>query len=396
MRYIGIDIASETHVVAAVDDKGDVLLKSTAFGEDSVGYGKLLGLLGQPADALVALEATGHYWKNLVATLLAQGFRVALLNPLRTRHFSQQDLQRAKTDAIDAVGIARFAAQKQLTATRLPDAATEELKELVRHRDRLVQDFGDRLRQLHRLVDLGFPEFRRHVKGLDSELAATILHEYPTAEAFQGLSVKRLARLCYDGRHKVGPDLAHALIEAAKVSVGRHHAPAYRLQVRHTCEDLDLLRRRIREIDDDIDRTLGDHEVGSLLTSIEGIGKQTAARLISELGDPAEFRDASALASYVGVVPATSQSGKRQGQRAGITAIGNARLRRALWMPTLVAVRKNPWLKAYYDGLRARGKLPKVALIAAMRKLLIAIYWVAQHRQPFVQRLAPVTVGASS
>ena len=396
MRYVGIDIASETHVVAVVDDKGEVLLKSTPFGEDAPGYAKLLGFLGEPKETLVAMEATGHYWKNLVATLLAQGFGVALLNPLRTRHFAEQDLQRAKTDAIDAVGIARFAAQKQLTPTRLPDSATEELKELVRHRDRLVQDFGDRVRQLHRLVDLGFPEFRRYVKGLNSELASAILHDYPTAEAFQGLSVKRLARLCYDGRHKVGPDLAHALIEAAKVSVGRHHGLAYRLQVRHTCEDLDLLRRRIREIEGDIDRTLGGHEVGMLLTSIEGIGTKTAARLIAELGDPAEFRDASALASYVGVVPATNQSGKKQGQRAGITSIGNARLRAALWMPTLVAVHRNPWLKAYYEGLRARGKLPKVALIAAMRKLLIAIYWVAQHRLPFVSRLNTVPAGATS
>ena len=396
MRYVGIDIASETHVVAAIDDKGEVLLKSTPFGEDASGYAKLMGLLGQPGETLVAMEATGHYWKNLVATLLAQGFGVALLNPIRTRHFAAQDLQRAKTDAIDAVGIARFAAQKQLTPTRLPDAATEELKEIVRHRDRMVQDFGDRIRQLHRLVDLGFPEFRRYVKRLDSETATAILHDYPTAQAFQGLSVRRLAKLCYDGRHKVGPDLAHALIEAAKVSVGQHHAAAYRLQVQHTCEDLDLLRRRIRQLDGDIDRTLGEHEVGTLLTSIEGIGTRTAARLISELGDPAEFRDASALASYVGVVPATNQSGKKQGQRAGISPIGNARLRAALWMPTLVAVRKNPWLKAYYDGLRARGKLPKVALIAAMRKLLIAIYWVAQHRRPFNSRLTVIPVGASA
>lgn len=383
MRFVGIDIASETHVVAGVDEKGEVILKATAFGEDAAGYAKLLELLAQGGDVLIALEATGHYWKNLVATLLAGGFQVALLNPIRTRHFAEQDMKRAKTDAIDAVGIARFAAQKRLTATRIPDAATEELRELVRHRDRLVQDFGDRVRQLHRLVDLGFPEFLRYIKSLDSELATCVLHEYPTAQAFQGISVKRLARLCYDGRHKVGPELAHALIEAAKVSVGRHHAPAYRLQVRHACEDLDLLRRHIRALDTDINRTLGEHEVGTLLTSIDGIGTQTAARLISELGDPAEFRDASALASYVGVAPATNQSGKHQGQRASITPIGNARLRRALWMPTLTAVRKNPWLRAYYERLRARGKLPKVALIAAMRKLLIAVHWVASHRKPF-------------
>jgi hypothetical protein len=53
-------------------------------------------------------------------------------------------------------------------------------------------------------------------------------------------------------------------------------------------------------------------------------------------------------------------------------------------MPTLTAVRKNPWLRVYYERLRARGKLPKVALVAAMRKLLIAVYHVAKHRRPFI------------
>jgi transposase len=59
-------------------------------------------------------------------------------------------------------------------------------------------------------------------------------------------------------------------------------------------------------------------------------------------------------------------------------------------MPVLVAVRRNPWLRAYYTRLREAGKLPKVALIAAMRKLLHAIYSVATNRKPFVPRLAEV------
>ena len=59
-------------------------------------------------------------------------------------------------------------------------------------------------------------------------------------------------------------------------------------------------------------------------------------------------------------------------------------------MPTLTAVRKNPWLRAYYEGLIARGKLPKVALVAAMRKLLIAVYFVAKNRTPFVPILTAV------
>ncbi|MFB1485356.1 hypothetical protein U8525_33915, partial [Corallococcus sp. RDP092CA] len=51
------------------------------------------------------------------------------------------------------------------------------------------------------------------------------------------------------------------------------------------------------------------------------------------------------------------------------------------------AVRKNPWLRRFYEGLRARGKLPKQALVAAMRKLLAAVYSVARRRQPFTPLL---------
>lgn len=397
MRFVGIDVGSETHVVAALSDQREVLLKPTPFGEDATGYDKLFGLLGSPAETLVAMEATGHYWQNLFAALVTRAFPVALLNPLRTRRFAEEDLERTKTDAIDALGIARFTAEKRPAPARLPDAATAELRELVRLRDRLVQDFGDRTRQLHRLVDLGFPEFTRHVHTLDSERATAILHEYPTAEAFLGVTVARLARLRYDGRHKVGDELARKLIETAKVSVGRHHAPAYRLQVRYACEDLDLLRRRIRELDADIRSKLDQHELGDLLTTIDGIGSQTAARIIADAGDPAEFRSGDALASYIGIVPGLKMSGKRRPVHAGLTPLGNARLRAALWMPTLTAVRRNPWLRAFYQRLIARGKLPKVALIAAMHKLVLAIYSVAKHRRPFVpQLMAPKSVLAKN
>lgn len=388
MRFAGIDIGAETHVVAAVDEADRVLIKPTKIMEDASGYERLLELLGDPRDTLVAMEATGHYWKNLFATLAARGFVVALLNPLRTARFASEDLARTKTDAIDALGIARFAAPKRPAGTRLPDSVTEELRELVRLRDRLVQDFGDRLRQLHRLVDLGFPEFTRYVRSLDSELATAILHDYPTAAAFVGVSLRRLAGLRYDGRHKVGDDLARALIDAATRSVGRHHGEAYRIQVRYACEDLDLLRRRLRALERDIERMLDRHEVGSLLTTIDGEGPQTAARLVAELGDPASFRSAGALAAYIGVVPSLRQSGKRTSSRAKLTTIGHAALRAKLWMPVLTAVRKNPWLRAYYQRLIARGKLPKVALVAAMRKLMIAVYTVAKERRPFVPNVA--------
>lgn len=387
MRYIGIDIASEKHFVAVVDASSEVVLKCTSFGEDEGGYEKLFELLGAPEEALVAMEATGHYWKNLYAALAARGFAIALLNPLRTRRFAQEDLERTKTDAIDALGIARFAAQKKPQPSRLPDSATEELRELVRHRHRMVQEMGDKTRQLHRLVDLGFPEFTRYVRKLDSSLATAILADYPTARAFAGARPKGLANLKYDGRHFVGLELATKLIDAAKRSVGAHHGYAYQLQVKHACQDLDLLRERLRELDRNIESKLDEHEIGSLLTTIDGIGPQTAAKLVAELGNPADFDSPAALAAYVGVVPGTKQSGKSGGTRFGLSPIGNAALRAALWMPILTAVRKNAWLKHHYERLIARGKLPKVALVAAMRKLLHAIYSVAKHKRPFTPLL---------
>ncbi len=185
MRFVGIDIASETHVVAVVAEDQSVLLKPVPFKENAAGYELLWERLGSPRDTLVTLEATGHYWKNLFAALVTRGFAVALINPLRSRRFAQEDLERTKTDAIDALGLARFGAQKRPRVSVLRDHATDELRELVRLRDRLVQDFGDCTRRLHRLVYLGFPEFKRHVKRLDSQLSTGLLKEYPTARAFR-------------------------------------------------------------------------------------------------------------------------------------------------------------------------------------------------------------------
>ncbi len=285
MRCAGIDIASETHVLAIVGAAAAVEVKATSFAEDAAGYQKALALLGTPGEVLIAMEATGNSWKNLFAALAAAGHSIALLNPLRTHRFAGEDLERSKTAAIDALGIARFAAPKRPAPTRLPDAATEALRELLRLRERRRQDFGDRVRQLHRRVDLGFPEFTRSVRSLDRELASAIRHDYPTA-AFHGVSVRRLAGLRYDGRHQVGLELARARIEAARRSVGRHHSAAYRVQVRSARQDLVTLRRRLRELDHDIETKLNEHAVGRLLTTIDGIGPNTAAFVIAEVGDP--------------------------------------------------------------------------------------------------------------
>jgi transposase len=75
MRFAGIDVGAERHMVAIVGEEGEVLCRSSPFGEDAPGYARLFKLLGPPEGCLLALEATGHYWRNLFVALLAKGLR---------------------------------------------------------------------------------------------------------------------------------------------------------------------------------------------------------------------------------------------------------------------------------------------------------------------------------
>lgn len=389
-RYIGIDVGKEKHALAVMNDAGELELKSKKFTEDAEGYAWLKRVVGEPEGTLIGLEATGHYWKNLAATLLSWGFGLVLLNPLRTRRFAESDLQRTKTDEIDAKTIARMLREKRPEPSRLPDEVSEELRELVRLRDRLMQDLGDRVRQLHRALDLGFPEFTRHVSDLSSHRATALLAKYPTARAFAKARVGAVANLKTDGRHRVGRELAEKLVECAKTSVGMHHGDPYVLQVGYFCEDIATFRARIKAMDRQIDDAVDRHELPTLLTSIDGIGPNTAARLIAELGDPAAFDSAKSLAAYVGVAPSHRHSGKRTPQRASCGPHGAAKLRHKLYMPTLRAIQSNEHIRAHYEALVARGKPPKLAIIACMRRLLALVYAVSKRRTPFVPILPDI------
>ncbi len=388
MRTAGVDIGSEQHVLALLDEAGKVLVRPTKFSEDAAGYERLFGLLGEPGETTVAMEATGHYWQNLFAALVGHGYPVALINPLRTARYAEEELRRTKTDAIDALGIARFALEKRPAPAALREEVAGELRELVALRLRAVQDLSDRVRALHRLVDLAFPELTRQIRTLDSELATAVLSRYPTAQAIAAAPPAALAALRYDRRHQVGPARAQRLQDSARATVGAHQGPAYARGVRYACEDIERLRLRIKELDDEIGRTLGGSDLAPLLRSIKGLGETTTAHLLAVLGDPAAFASGKAIAAFVGTVPGLRESGKRRPGHAPLHPLGHAALRHALWMPTLTAIRCNPWIRAFYQRLTAAGKPKKLAIIACMRKLLDAVHYVARTRTAFVPKVA--------
>jgi len=86
VRFIGIDVGSQNHLVAIVNEVVQVLLEPTSFAEDAGGYDKLRKLLGEPTGCLVAMETTGHYGKNLLLTFETSG---AWYPPRRPDHTSR-------------------------------------------------------------------------------------------------------------------------------------------------------------------------------------------------------------------------------------------------------------------------------------------------------------------
>lgn len=123
-----------------------------------------------------------------------------------------------------------------------------------------------------------------------------------------------------------------------------------------------------------------------LLLSFPGIAQTSALQLLGELVLLSADCNVRQWVAYAGLDPRQYTSGKSVEKKIRISKVGNRHLRRALFMPALVAVRRHPHFRAYYRHLLAHGKFKMVALVAAMRKLLHGIYGVFQTLQPFDPR----------
>lgn len=119
------------------------------------------------------------------------------------------------------------------------------------------------------------------------------------------------------------------------------------------------------------------------LLSIPGVGWLSAIYVLGEvLTLPADMT-ARQWVAHAGLDPRLTQSGTSVCTRARISKLGNAHLRRALYMPALCASRHQAHVRAFYEQLQARGKTPLQALVAVMRKLLHAIYGMLRTNTDF-------------
>jgi transposase len=101
------------------------------------------------------------------------------------------------------------------------------------------------------------------------------------------------------------------------------------------------------EIAEHIDGHPGLKQDAALLHSIPGIGPVTAPKVLALLGDVRRFKTAKALSAFIGVTPRLRESGSSVRGRSMMSRTGHAEMRRALYMPALVALRHNPAVKVF-------------------------------------------------
>jgi len=120
-------------------------------------------------------------------------------------------------------------------------------------------------------------------------------------------------------------------------------------------------------------------ERAEIIESVPGLAGTSAANLVAGMPELGQVSDGIA-AALIGAAPYDDDSGKRRGERH--IKGGRRWVRNALYMPCVgAATQNNPVLKAYYQHLLAKGKEPKVALIACMRKLIVILNTMIARRQ---------------
>ncbi|MBY0306932.1 MAG: IS110 family transposase [Sphingomonas sp.] len=258
----------------------------------------------------VVCEATGRYGRLLARSMGEAGIAFSAVNPRQVRDFARAAGQLAKTDAIDAAVILRFARAMEPAQTPRTPENQARIAERVRRRRQLVDMLAVEKQRLSGLDDaVSIASIQAHLAFLQGQIA--------TADS------------------QIQSEIA---------------------------ADLMLARRAM------------------LLQSIPGIGAVTAAILIAELPELG-FVDKKQIAALAGVAPMNRDSGQWRGQ-AHITG-GRLSVRCALYMATLPAIRFNPSIRNFYQHLRAQGKAPKLAITAAMRKLLIMANSIIQQDRPW-------------
>lgn len=331
MIVIGVDPHKQTHTAAAVQGsagelRGERTVKARRQGQDELlVWARALG-----EERLWALEDCRHVSVSLERFLLASGERVVRVPPKLMAGARRSSRARGKSDAIDALAVARAA----LREPSLPEArlagGEREIRLLVDHREDLVQE---RTRIQQRL--------RWHLHERSPEL------ELPAGCLDRRVWLERLSRRLARGEQTV--------------------------QVR-ICRELVSSCRELTQRIDALERELGPlvRAQARPLLDLPGCGVLTAAKLLGETAGAGRFQGEAKLAMHAGAAPLPASSGARSRHR--LNRSGNRQLNCALHRMAVHQGRWHPPAQAYLARKEQEGKSRREALRCLKRHLARVVY----------------------
>jgi transposase len=201
--FVGVDIAALSFA-ASWFMGGSSPGPAHSFAQSPEGFAACQTALAatgvHPTSTLIVLEATGSYWISLAVTLHQAGYVVSVINPAHAHAFAGSLPRRAKTDALDAQLLARFAAERQPSGWNPPEQIYHELRQRLLVRDGLLEMRQQARNQRHALMqwsvkvqaaldalDNVVAECDTQLQRLEAEIA-TLLREGAWAESAQLLA----------------------------------------------------------------------------------------------------------------------------------------------------------------------------------------------------------------
>jgi transposase len=202
----------------------------------------------------------------------------------------------------------------------------------------------------------------------------------PQPQVAKTVDQKKLEALVTRRRQLLG------LINQENNRLQQTHDPEIQQFIR---ESVQTLKKQVKQIDDLLAKAVEADQLNArkieILRSVKGVGSVSVSTFIAELPELGELNRGQ-ISKLVGVAPMNNDSGQKSGKRK--TSGGRSSVRRVLYMATLVAARFNPQIKLFYQRLLAAGKPKKLALVAAMRKLLTILNTLIQKNELWADRTA--------
>ncbi len=384
MIYVGIDIAKETHVAAAVDSDGVIIIEPFSFSNNHEGFKFLKSKLDSldKNNVLVGLESTAHYAENVIFFLHSLDFNLAVINPVQTAAMRKTDIRKTKTDKVDSLLICKTLMVNSFRRYTENDIKTMKLKSLCRFRQNLKKSKARLKIQLTSFVDVIFPELQFFFKsGLHIKSCYELLKAYSSPDDIAALHLTKLSNiLSKASRGRFGKQDAESLKSLAKSSVGVKNT-YISIQITQTIVQIELIESQINELETVIEKAVD--ELDSVIMTVPGIGKLNGAMILGEIGDIKRFSHPSKLLAYAGLDPVVNQSGKFNAKKTRMSKRGSKMLRYALINAAWNVSLNNDTFKRYYDSKIAQGNSHYSALGHTAHKLVRVLFKLLNDNIPF-------------